>query len=65
MYVLKRYQVRQVGKWDTDIEDPDKYNFFTLRQARSVCAELNHKVEMLDLHFKYQIFDMFDGSVVN
>jgi hypothetical protein len=53
-----------VGKWGVDWPDPQRYNFFTLRQARKRCKELNYTAGQLELHFKYVIIDRLTGVQV-
>lgn len=61
---MKRYQVRQVGKWGFDWPNPIRYNFFTLGQARRRAEALNYTCQKLDLHFKYVVIDKLTGVEV-
>lgn len=56
---IRRYEVRQVGKWGVKIEDSEhhSYRYFTLSAAKRQAKYHNDVAEKLELIIKYRIFD--------
>lgn len=61
---LRRWEVRQVGKWNTEIEVSHTNYFFWKSNAKRRVKQNNEVAGKLDVTYKYVVVDKLTGEVL-